>query len=73
MPDDREEPTTGELKLEQLKRELAEREAAEKSSDPTETGTWERRADKSAYLRKKLEAREKAEEERRGPDVPPAS
>lgn len=69
MPDDREEPTTGELKLEQLKRELAERDAAEKADDPTETGTWERRADKSEYLRKKLEEREKAEQDR---DVPPS-
>ena len=68
MPDDREEPTTGELKVEQLKRELAERERAEQADDPTETGTWERRADKSEYLRRKLEEREKAERER---DVPP--
>ena len=64
MPDDREEPTTGELKVEQLKRELAERERAEQSKDPTETGTWERRADKSGYLRKKLEEREEAERRR---------
>lgn len=71
MPDDREEPTTGELKLEQLKRELAEREAAEKADDPIETGTWERRADKTAYLREKLEQREKAERDR-DRDVPPS-
>jgi len=69
VSDDREEPTTGELKVEQLKRELAAREAAEQAQDPTETGTWQRRADKTAYLRKKLEEREKAERER---DVPPS-
>ena len=59
MAEDREEPTTGELKLEQLKRELAEREMAEKEAD--DTGKWERRADKSSYLREKLEQREEAE------------
>jgi hypothetical protein len=58
---DQEDPTTGELKLEQLKRELAARDAAEKSKDPTETGTWTRRADKTSYLRQKLEQREEAE------------
>ena len=72
MPDDREEPTTGELKVDQLKRELAERERAEAAEDPTETGTWERRADKTAYLREKLEERERAEREAGGDeDVPP--
>lgn len=73
MSDD-DEPTTGELKVEQLKRELAERDAAEAASDPTETGTWQRRADKSAYLREKLEQREKAEQDAasKDADLPPA-
>ena len=59
-----EDPTTRELRLEQLQRELAEREAAEKGHTDEETGAHDARAAKAAYLRKKLEDR--AEAERRG-------
>lgn len=57
-----EDPTTQELRVEQLKREIALREAAE---DDT-TGEHEiaqhiRRADKAEYLRAKLEERAEAE------------
>ena len=58
-----EDPTTQELRLDQLKREKAEREAAEQSGDPDETGQHEARAAKAGYLREKLE--ERAEAERR--------
>ena len=58
-----EDPTTGELRIAQAKREHAEREAAEKSPDPDDTGQHEARANKAAYLKKKLE--ERAEAERR--------
>jgi hypothetical protein len=58
---DQEEPTTQELKVQQLQREVAERERAAQADDG-ETGSWERRADKSRYLREKLEEREQAEQ-----------
>jgi hypothetical protein len=57
------EPTTGELRLAQLRRELEERERAEKAETGEDTGSHERRADKAAYLREKLEQRERAERE----------
>jgi hypothetical protein len=58
-----EDPTTQELRIDQLKREKAERDAAEQGVSPDETGQHEARADKAAYLREKLE--ERAEAERR--------
>jgi hypothetical protein len=63
VPEDADEPTTGELKLAQLKRELEERERAEQSETQEDTGSHRRRADKAAYLREKLEQRERAERE----------
>jgi len=57
------EPTTGELRIVQGAREEAEREAAEKSDSAAETAQHDRRASKSAYLKAKLEEREKAERE----------
>ena len=58
-----EDPTTQELRLDQLRRERGEREKADE--DPTEEGTdqHEARAAKAEYLRAKLE--ERAEAERR--------
>ena len=58
-----EDPTTQELRLEQLRREESEREKADES--PTEDGTdaHAARADKAEYLRAKLEQR--ADSERR--------
>ncbi len=58
-----EDPTTQELRLEQLKREARERGRADE--DPTDEGTeqHDRRADKAEYLRRKLEERARAERE----------
>ena len=61
-----EDPTTQELRLEQLRREVAEREAAGGASSPDDTEQHERRADKASYLRDKLEDR--ADSERRASD-----
>lgn len=58
-----EDPTTQELRLDQLRREKAELEAAEQAVDPDDTGQHVARATKAGYLREKLE--ERAEAERR--------
>ena len=57
------DPTTEELRLDQLKRERAERERAERGVTEDDTGQHEARAAKAGYLREKLE--ERAEAERR--------
>lgn len=61
------DPTTQELRLEQLRREAEEREAAEEGITPDDTEQHERRADKAEYLRAKLE--ERAESERAAADT----
>jgi hypothetical protein len=63
-----EDPTTQELKREQLQRREEERRMAEE--DPTEEGTGqhEARAAKADYLREKLEERARAEREARRKD-----
>ena len=58
-----EDPTTEELRLDQLRREKAEHDHAERAVEPDETGQHEARAAKAGYLREKLE--ERAEAERR--------
>ena len=58
-----EDPTTQELRIEQLQRERAEREAAEAGVTPDDTEQHERRADRASYLREKLEERAEAERE----------
>ncbi len=58
-----EDPTTQELRLEQLRREAEEREQAGQGITPDDTEQHERRAEKAEYLRQKLE--ERAEAERR--------
>jgi len=58
-----EDPTTQELRIEQLQRERAEREAASEGVTPDDTDQHERRADKASYLREKLEQRAKSERE----------
>ena len=68
MPDNRpvtseEDPTTRELRLKQLQRELEERKAAEHGHTEEDTGIHDARAAKAAYLRKKLEERAEAERE----------
>jgi hypothetical protein len=56
-----EDPTTQELRIRQARRQENERRRAEE--EPTEEGTEKhaRRADKAAYLRRKLEERARAE------------
>jgi hypothetical protein len=56
-----EEPTTQELLVRQLKREIEERERAGRADTDTGTGSHLRRADKAEYLRKKLEERKESE------------
>jgi hypothetical protein len=58
-----EDPVTAELRLRQAKREVDEREEAEESVSGEETEQHERRADKAAYLREKLEERARAEQD----------
>ena len=58
-----EDPETQELRLDEIARERSEREAADESDSPREERTHERRADKHAYLRSKLEERARSEEE----------
>lgn len=58
-----EDPTTQELRVAQIKREVEERERASAAPGPDDTDQHERRADKASYLRQKLD--ERAEAERR--------
>ena len=58
MPD----PETEELRLEQIKRERAEREQAAAADEPAEERQHERRADRAAYLKEKLDERAESEE-----------
>ena len=58
------DPTTEELRLDQLKRERALREQAERIPEDDDTGEQVvARADKAKYLREKLEERAAAERE----------
>ena len=56
-----EDPTTEELRVEQLNRELEEKRRAEESADENDTAQHDRRAMKAEYLRAKLEQRAEAE------------
>lgn len=56
--DDELEPTTQELRIAQTERERDESERAEHAELPEEEHAAERRADKAAYLRSKLEQQE---------------
>ena len=60
------DPTTEELRLDQLQKEKAERERAERAVEPDDTDQHDARAAKAAYLREKLD--ERAEAERRAAD-----
>jgi hypothetical protein len=57
------DPKTEELRLEQIERERSEREQAGESSEPAEEQTHQRRADRAAYLKAKLDERARSEEE----------
>jgi hypothetical protein len=59
MPD----PKTEEMQLEQLQKERSEREQATESHEPADEHTHERRADRAAYLREKLDERAKSEDD----------
>ena len=56
-----EDPTTQELRREQAERESRERGEADQTPLEEDTAQHERRADKAAYLREKLEERADAE------------
>ena len=60
MPED---PTTQELRLDQLRREQAERDAEASTDDENAADAHRRRGDKAAYLREQLEKRAQAERE----------
>jgi hypothetical protein len=57
------DPETQELRLEQQRRERAEREEADESTQEREAHAHERRADRAAYLREKLDERARSEDE----------
>ena len=62
MPPGDPDPTTEELRLDQLKRERALREEANQLAEDDDTSEQvEARADKARYLREKLEERAEAE------------
>ncbi len=54
MNDAGDDLSTQELRLAQIRREDTEREAAERTPDPDEAATHERRAERAAYLKDKL-------------------
>jgi hypothetical protein len=56
-----EDPTTQELRVRQTKREEDARVHAEESPEEADTAQHDRRADKAAYLKQKLEERAEAE------------
>jgi hypothetical protein len=57
------DPETRELQLEQVQRELHERDRAEEAELASEERTHERRADKHEYLQEKLAERARSEDE----------
>jgi hypothetical protein len=64
-----EDPTTQELRLDQLRKEEAERDRAE-GAEPDDTDQHEARAAKAGYLREKLEERADAERRAAAEDTP---
>ncbi len=56
------QPSTEELRAVQADRESAERELAERAPDPREERTHERRAERAAYLREKLDEQAESED-----------
>jgi hypothetical protein len=62
MPD----PRTEEMQLEQLQKARAEREQADEATEDAEERTHERRADRAAYLKRKLDERARSEDEADG-------
>ena len=62
------DPKTDELRVEQVQKEMAARDRADEATDEREQRTEERRADRAAYLKKKLGDRAKSEDELRRED-----
>ena len=58
-----EDPTTQELRLAQIRREVAERENAGEAPTEDAAEQHDRRAEKASYLREQLEKRAEAERE----------
>ena len=58
-----EDPTTQELRVRQMKREEDSRLESERAPEDEDTSQHDRRADKAAYLKRKLEERAEAERE----------
>ena len=56
------DPKTEELRVEQTRRERAERAGAEADDQPADEQTHERRAERAAYLEEKLGERAESEE-----------
>ena len=67
------DPTTEELRLDQLQKEKAERERAERALDADDTDQHEARAAKAGYLREKLDERAEAERRAAAKDDPGGS
>jgi hypothetical protein len=57
------DPKTEEMRIEQIARERSEREQQADSTEPAESRTHRRRAERAAYLKQKLDERAKSEEE----------
>jgi hypothetical protein len=55
------DPTTQELRVRQAKREEEARVESDRRPEDEDTAQFDRRADKAAYLRRKLEERDEAE------------
>jgi hypothetical protein len=58
------QPTTQELRIDQIRREREESTRADEADLPEEEHAARRRADKAAYLRRKLDEQEEADEQR---------
>ena len=59
MPD----PKTEELRIEQIQRQRSERDQADEATEEAEEHTHERRAQRAAYLKEKLDERAKSEDQ----------
>jgi hypothetical protein len=59
MPDG--DPTTEQLRAVQAEREGSAREQAKRAKEDEDTAQFDRRADKAAYLKHKLEERDESE------------
>lgn len=57
------DPKTEELRLEQIQRERAERDQADEATESAEEKAHQRRAERAAYLKRRLDERAESEEE----------